>query len=110
MTQIHPPDQKAGGQLELEFEQERNLRREALEFLDSNPEAMDCLKRLAGQMLASKKNFSAKLLIERLRWEARYVWLTEFKINNNHTAYLARLMEERMPELKGRFCFRKTRF
>ena len=57
---------------------------------------------------AGKKHFGAKAIMERVRWETMEQGKGMFKINNNYTAYYARLFEEKNPEHKGYFLKRKA--
>jgi len=62
---------------------------------------------------AGKKRYSARAIVERIRWEVEIVAKThdEFKINNNHCAYYARLAMLLYPsEIAGFFVRRDTRF
>lgn len=54
----------------------------------------------------------AKMIVERIRWTETILRGPEsekdYKVNNNYTAYLARLAERRVPELRGFFQMRET--
>jgi hypothetical protein len=56
------------------------------------------------------KNYSAKAIFERIRWEtdeADVDGKSSFKLNNNYTAWYARKFMERYPEYDGFFRTRK---
>ncbi len=81
------------------------------EFHRANPEVYLTLVRLAG---FSKKCGATTIgigaLFERLRWEMQLKTDGgEFKLNNNHRAFYARMLMENEPELSGLFALRKQR-
>ena len=60
---------------------------------------------------SGRRPFGAKMIVERIRWEmaTRKDSHEDFKINNNYTAYLARMYVRRNPERDSLFKFRETR-
>ncbi len=81
------------------------------EFHTLNPSVYTLFKKFAFEAIkAGRKRLSTKLIVERMRWEA-YVdtaQTDEFKINNNHTAYYARLFMSDYPAYKDFFVTRVT--
>lgn len=79
------------------------------EWRKQNGEAIALYLRFARQMKASgRKHYGMKAIAERVRWEMT-VGRTDgeaFKVNNNYTAYIARLLVELDPSLSGLFEFR----
>jgi hypothetical protein len=100
----------------LPFEQnnpppKKDLRRAAEEFIAENPRIYELFRRFALEMLNRHRPFGAKFLAERVRWEVMMHWEPDergFKINNNHTAYIARRLVEEIPALEPLLRFRKT--
>lgn len=79
-------------------------------FHAANPQVARALEALAAEWLANRSKVSAKALYERLRWESGIrtqgdVW----KLNNNFTAYYARLLVERRPEWADAFDLREQK-
>ena len=79
-------------------------------FHSANPQVFSYYVKFADQALqAGRKNFSISLITERVRW---YVNIEttgdDFKINNNHRAYYARMLDE-IPRFKGLFRMRLTK-
>ncbi len=82
-----------------------------VEFHVKNPDVYALFKKFAFEALkAGRKRLSTKLIIERIRWESyiKTQQTDEFKINNNHTAYYARLFMEDYPQYKDFFATRVT--
>lgn len=85
-----------------------NPRRERLftafkEFLLDNPEIVNAFEQFLFETIAAgKKVYSSDALFHRVRWwseiETRKI-ADDFKLNNNHTAYLARFFMAAYPEL-----------
>ena len=76
-------------------------------FHAANPHVLVEFESLCEQVIATgRRKIGAKTLAEVLRW--RY-WLTtddptsHYRLNNNHTAFYARLILERHPEWDGLF-------
>lgn len=80
------------------------------DYHSANPQVYDKLRSFALQARRTgRRHLGMKAIFERLRWWA-YVETTgdEFKLNNNYTAFYARLLMEREPELAGFFETRKS--
>jgi hypothetical protein len=87
------------------------------QFHHANPQIYEWLKKFALEWQASnpKSLCSIAMLYERVRWEvniypAKVLGQKDaLRLNNNHKAYYARLLEEHEPDLKGIFRMRKQR-
>jgi hypothetical protein len=87
-----------------------NLRRETEAWIESNPEVYEMFLRFAREMAALKAPFGAKLLAERVRWECLIQKHGEYKLNNNHVAYIARRLVMDDQKLAGLLRFRQTQW
>jgi hypothetical protein len=79
------------------------------EYHAANPQVYRRLRAKAFALLATgKRKYGINTLIEVLRWEHDMSIDTtdEFKINNNHAPFYARLLMETNPELEGFFNLR----
>jgi hypothetical protein len=81
------------------------------QFHQSHPQVFRLLAEKGRQMLAAgQTHLSAKHLFEAIRCEASLRTIgAGFKLNNNQTAYYARLLTTQFPEFAGRFRFRTQR-
>jgi hypothetical protein len=81
------------------------------EFHRLNPAVLDAITRIATQLKGRGfQRAGMKLIFERLRW--LYALQTsgeEYKLNNNYTAFYARLVMHLHPTLEGFFKLRKQR-
>jgi hypothetical protein len=85
---------------------------EFIRFHRDNPEIYDLYVKYAFQLRdAGRENYGSKAIIERIRWHVNVETQSkdEFKINNNHTAYYARMVMMDYPELEGYFRIRSAR-
>ena len=77
-----------------------------------HPDIYIHFKKFAFDLIATgMKKISAKLIIERVRWEI-YMGVTDtdcFKINNVFTSYYARLFVDDYPEHQDKFEFRRLK-
>lgn len=88
------------------------LRAEFLQFHRDNPQVWRLLKKFALQAKRAecKERIGISLLIERLRWEVVTTKSKDgFKFNNNHSAFYARRLMRKCPELQGFFTLRKQK-
>lgn len=78
-------------------------------FITANPHVVDAFIAFALQLRAAGiRRYSAKAVVERLRWESAVRGHgDDFAWNNNWTSRLARLAADRCPALKGMFEFRR---
>ena len=103
MTQLTFPV-KAQSQLEEKF----------LEFHAKHPEVYAALSKFAHQWRDRKgpdARLGVKMVLERVRWELGLGAKDESpRINNNHSAFYARLLMTQEPELEGMFMLKKQRY
>ena len=88
----------------------RNYRAEALEWIRTHPEGWQLLVELALIRARMGRRFAMKALVARARWDASNNLFTPaggYKLNNNHTAYLARELARLYPEIRP-FKFRRA--
>lgn len=81
------------------------------EFHEANPKVYAVLVRLAREWVqrTGSHHLGIKTLYERARWEiAMATNDPEFKLNNNYTAYYARLIMAEHPDLAGMFDLRSS--
>jgi len=79
-------------------------------WLSENPRAYQLFDKYASQLAATGKRFGAKLVFERLRF--RYFLEPDadgFKLNNNYTAYIARIWAEKNPRYAHLIEFRSIK-
>jgi hypothetical protein len=90
---------------------ERNLRLEADEWIARNPAVFKLFEKFALQMAERGRRFGVGQLTERVRWECRFSYEGEdYKINNNHRAYIARRLVEIHPQLENLIEMRKVNY
>lgn len=100
-------------QIEIEWgDLPTDMTRGFWEFHNTNPHVMDRLEEMTRDLVSrGRKRIGMKMLFEVLRWE--YFMATEtnepFKLNNNYTAYYARLIEKRNPQFEGVFAKRQSK-
>ena len=103
MTQLTFPV-KAQSQLEEKF----------LEFHAKHPEVYAALSRFSNQWRDRKgpdARLGIKMVIERVRWELALGARDESpRLNNNHSAFYARLLMAQAPALEGMFFLKKQRY
>ena len=102
-------------QSSFDFSEESKLEKKFWEFHLAPPDVYNTLVHFARQW-RDKRGPSAvcgiKALYERARWE---MWFTSLddkpppKLSNNHTAFYARLIMEKQPELEGIFRLKRQR-
>ena len=82
-----------------------------LDFHAKNPRVYELFVRFARILLANgHSRAGAKLIFERMRWELMLETTDrDFKLNNNYTAYYARMAMQIEPDLAGFFGVRKRR-
>lgn len=80
-------------------------------FHRANPEVYRLFVKYARQALeAGYRHYSARQIMERVRWQAEIKTKGDsFKINNNHIPYYAKMLMESLPEFKGFFQTRQRR-
>lgn len=88
------------------------LEREFLAFHRENPHVWELFQRFALDAIRSgRRHYSARAIVHRIRWhyEVETARTDDFKINNNHSPYYARLFAERHPEHARFFEYRRVR-
>lgn len=73
-----------------------------------NPQVYKMFEKFSLVACQHRKNFGAKVIIERIRWDTMIAGDDGFKVNNNHAPYYARLFEQLNPQYKGFFRKRKA--
>lgn len=74
----------------------------AKRWLEDNPQVLDLYERFALELLEKGKPFGMMLLTQRVRWEVHMNWNPDedgFKVNNNHTPYISRILIAKHPAL-----------
>ena len=71
----------------------------------NNPQVYALFDRFAREAIAAgRTSLSASLIFERMRWETQVITTDpDFKLNNNHRAYYARLWMFNNPATKASF-------
>lgn len=72
-----------------------------------NPHVYEAFRKFALESAARRPHFSARAIFHRMRWQTMITGNDEFKINNNYSAFYARMFENDYPDLKGFFETRK---
>lgn len=87
-----------------------NHRNDFEKFHAENPHIFDLFKKFAVYVRSKGyRNYSAKVIFERIRWHVNVETSDkEFKINNNYKAYYTRLLEDVDPRFVGFFRKRQT--
>tara|TARA_B100001750_G_C15512334_1_gene604524 strand:- start:594 stop:926 length:333 start_codon:yes stop_codon:yes gene_type:complete len=81
-----------------------------IDFHRANPHVYDRIVELTFRRKdAGWKRGSMKQIFEVIRWEYDLKTTGDFKLNNNYTAWYARLVMERNPSLDGFFQLRKAK-
>ncbi len=85
-----------------------DIQEDWLRYHEQNPHVYAMFEKFALQVADRVDHYSAKAIVERLRWHYRFEvkgdW--EFKITNTHTTPMARHFIERNPHLEGFFSFK----
>jgi len=93
-------------------DRQAGYREQAEQFAQANPELMRWWADQAFRYRDQSREIGMKALVEAARWEIGkhdVVRTSEFKINNNWTAHLARLLMDWYPGLDGFFATREIR-
>ncbi|OBK22532.1 hypothetical protein [Mycobacterium asiaticum] len=96
---------------QLAFTFDPSIARRFEEFHEANPKVYVVLVRLAREWVArtGRTKLGIKTLYERARWEIALATSDpDFKLNNNYTAYYARLIMHREPDLADMFDLRSS--
>lgn len=83
-----------------------------VEYHQKNPHIYNIFKGTATRAINKGfKKYSAKAIFEIIRWEtASYKSPDEYKVNNNYTAFYARMFQNEYPEHKDFFRNRASKF
>ena len=74
------------------------------EYISRNPKVWDYFQKFAFELInQGSKRLGAKMLFERIRYEAKFRKMADFKVNNNYTAEMARKFEQVYPMYAGIF-------
>jgi hypothetical protein len=97
---------------EIESDDAKNLRIEAAEWIATHPKAMELYLRFSLELARRGRHFGISLITERIRWECYIEKLDrdQYKISNNHRAYIARWLIERHPALANLIETRETKW
>ena len=82
------------------------------EFHRANPHVYMLLRRFTWEIKqAGHKHYSMDAVYHRVRWHMQIDTIgdLDFKLNNNHTSYYARMIMRREPALEGFFRTRELR-
>lgn len=106
-------------QLDLSLPSETTLEEQARRFHEANPHVYQLFCRFTYEVIdaqierGERARFGAKAVFERLRFEALKTKQTwggrRYVLNNNHTAYYARMFHRDHPHLGPVFELRKTK-
>lgn len=81
---------------------QEEMRQQVTDFHKRHPEVWQLFVKFTFQMIdRGYRNYSAKAIFERIRWEKDSVGgdgVTSFKLNNNYTAFYARRFAKAYPE------------
>lgn len=83
-----------------------------LEFHEANPQVWDLFVRYTFEVIrAGQRHYSADAILHRIRWHVNIETKNTdgFKINNNWSAYLARMFMQRFPHHRGFFRTREVK-
>lgn len=80
-----------------------------IENFSSVPAVWMHFERFTLAAIDAGKRLGAKCIMERVRWEVEVEESREFKVNNNYTAYYARVFAEKYPEHRDYFETREVR-
>ena len=87
-----------------------DLRKATAAWIEDNPDIYAMFLNFAKEMAREGQFFSAKLLVERVRWECYLHQKGEYKLNNNYVAYIARRLIMDAQELVPFLRFRQTQW
>ena len=81
------------------------MKKEFEEFHEANPRVYELFERFTFKIIERHyDHYGVSAVFERIRWHMTIdTTSTDFKLNNNHRAYYARLFETKHPEHEGFF-------
>lgn len=79
-----------------------DYQKQTSDWIAENPETYNLIKSFCSQLVAAKRKFGMRLVIERVRWEVKLNYDKDFvfKLNNNHIAYLSRQLILEIPNMQ----------
>ena len=84
---------------------------EFIKWLEKNPSIYNAFRKFALEAIAQRrKRFSAYMIRERVRWYTNVEYSGEFKVSNNVTPYMSRLLALDMPVLRRIFSKQEVDF
>jgi len=81
-----------------------------LELHKDNPNIYEAFEKKALQVFRERKYYSARFIIEFLRWDTTEGTDDRFKVNNDFSVFCSRLFIKRFPKYKDKFSFRTSVF
>jgi hypothetical protein len=84
----------------------------AAAWIDTHPRAIAIFERMALARAQARQRFGMKALVEAVRWHyaiERTDQDLEWKLNNNHTAFIARWLCAKHPQIEECIELRRTR-
>lgn len=74
------------------------------QYIEENPKVWFYFKKFAFELIEQgHTKIGSKMIFERIRWEAKFQKMADFKCNNNQTAEMSRLFEATYPKYEGIF-------
>lgn len=74
------------------------------EYIKQNPKVWDYFQKYAFELInQGATRLGAKMLFERIRYEATFQKMGDFKVNNDYSPDMARKFEVVFPQYKGIF-------
>lgn len=71
--------------------------KQALAWIEQNPAIFAEIERIAMVYVAKQQRFSIDAIGHIIRWERKFLWSGDFKVNNNHLATVADELIRRHP-------------
>lgn len=88
----------------------KDLRVATAQWIKRYPLVSELFLRYCRQMAEKRRRFGISLITERVRWEIHLTTGEEYKLNNNHRAYIARWVIAKDPSIEPWLVFRKVRY
>lgn len=74
------------------------------EYIKQNPKVWDYFQKFAFELInQGATRLGSKMLFERIRYEAKFCKMGDFKVNNDYSPEMARKFEKTFPQYKGIF-------
>ncbi len=88
----------------------KNWKLGAALWIKKNPKIAQLYFDYAKEMANAKRRFGIKLVAERVRWDMYFKIGESYKVNNNHTPYIARWIIAKDSSIEKYMRFRKTAY